>query len=219
MAATAADSTSQKPKQRPAPEPRGDTLVLVGLGNPGPRYANTRHNVGFELLDAFALRNRARPFTTEKRFQADVTSVDLDGKRVHLVKPKTFMNNSGASVKAIMSYYKMPQTALMVVVDDMSLEVGRVRIRAKGSAGGHNGLKSVQKHMGTMEYARLKVGVGSPRAAGEWSDHVLGKLSRGELAVLEDVTWDVMEALEHWVREPDLVCVMNRMSAAKQAKP
>lgn len=213
---TAAERAAEQVEEKSVP--RGDRLVLVGLGNTGPQYARTRHNVGFDVVGEFVSRNRAS-FKTEKRFQADVAVVELAGRSVHVLKPRTYMNNSGLAVRALMSYYKVPMAALLVVVDDMSLDIGRLRLRAKGSAGGHNGLKSIQKQVGTNEYCRLKVGVGAPRGGGEaWSDHVLGKFSRGEEDAMTDVTWDCMDVLEHWVREEDLAKVMNKMSSAQQTR-
>lgn len=191
--------------------------MLVGLGNTGPRYDNTRHNIGFALVDEFTNRNGSS-FSTEKRFHADVAKVHLSDQTIYVVKPRTFMNNSGLAVKAVQKYYDLPTSALLVVTDDISLGVGRIRLRAKGSAGGHNGLKSVQKSIGTMEYARLKVGVGSPDGSDEWKDFVLGRFSRAEQTVLQDVTWDVMDVLEHWVREPELNRVIGLLGMARQAK-
>lgn len=217
MAAGAPQKEPTPQKKAVLPE-RGDTLVLVGLGNPGPRFDGTRHNIGFALMDAFAARNKAGSFTREKRFRADLATVRISDRTVHIVKPTTFMNESGVAANAVMKYYKVPYTGLLVVADDMALEVGRLRLRAKGSAGGHNGLKSVQKNLGSMEYARLKVGVGSPNNSAEWPDHVLGKFSRREQAILSDVEWDAMDVLEHWVREPKLQLVINRLGVAQQPK-
>lgn len=201
---------------QPASAPdRGNTLVLVGLGNTGPRFAKTRHNVGFEVADLFVARNGGT-FTVDKKLQADVARTQLAGCTVHIVKPRTFMNLSGSSVRSALKWFNAPSAALLVVADDMSLEVGRLRLRTKGSAGGHNGLKSVEGAIGSREYARLKVGVGGPRmGAEEWRDHVLGKFSKGERAVLEDVLLDCVEVLELWAREPQIERVISRMGTVK----
>lgn len=199
---------------RPAPVDRGGTLVLVGLGNPGPRYTNTRHNVGFDAVELFVARNRGT-FSVEKKLQADVARVRLGGTVVHVVKPRTFMNLSGASVRAALKWVNAPLAALLVVADDMSLPVGRVRLRARGSAGGHNGLKSVEGAVGGQEYARLKVGVGSPGGAEEWKGHVLGKFSRGERGVLDEILLDAAEVIEFWVEEPSIDRVISRMGTVK----
>jgi peptidyl-tRNA hydrolase, PTH1 family len=203
------------PAKKPAP-PRGDKLVLVGLGNPGPQFDNTRHNVGFTVVSEFASRNGGPAFKHERRFQAEVATVRTAGRTVHVVRPRTYMNNSGQAVRAVMEYYGVPLSAVLVVADDMALELGRLRLRAKGSAGGHNGLRSVEKCVGGNEYVRLKVGVGGPRGgADQWSDHVLGRFSRGDQKVLDDVLWDAMDVLEEWVREEDVGRIMNAFSEKK----
>jgi peptidyl-tRNA hydrolase, PTH1 family len=196
--------------------PRGDKLVLVGLGNPGPEYDNTRHNVGFSVVSEFASRNGAPAFKHDRRFKAELATVRSAGKTIYVVRPRTYMNNSGQAVQAVMSYYNIPLSAVLVVADDMALELGRLRLRGKGSAGGHNGLRSIEKHVGGMQYPRLKVGVGEPRGgAGKWSDHVLGRFSRGDQKVLDDVMWDSMDILEEWVREDDVGKIMNAFTNKK----
>lgn len=203
---------------RPAAASRGNNLVLVGLGNPGPRFTNTRHNIGFEVADLFVARNGGT-FSADKKLQADVARTQVAGSTVHVVKPRTFMNLSGASVRSALKWCNAPPGALLVVADDMSLDVGRVRLRARGSAGGHNGLKSVEGALGSREYARLKVGIGSPRlGAEEWKDHVIGRFSRGERTVLEDVLWDCAEVLELWVKEPEIDRVISRVGAITGGK-
>lgn len=196
-------------KEAPA-SARGDKLVLVGLGNPGPQFDNTRHNVGFMLVSEFASRNRSLPFKHEKRFQAEVATVRAGEKTIYVVRPRTYMNNSGQAVRAIMDYYNVPLSGVLVVADDLAIELGRLRLRGKGSAGGHNGLKSIEKHCGSNGYARLKVGIGEPSGgANQWSDYVLGQFSRGDLHTLENLTWDAMDILEEWVIEDDIGKIMN----------
>lgn len=214
-----------KPIQRPRddakkvvapPVPRGDKLVLVGLGNPGPEFDNTRHNVGFSVVSEFASRNGRPAFKHDRRLKAEVAIVRNAGKTIYVVRPRTFMNNSGQAVQAVMKYYNVPLTAVMVVADDMAMELGRMRLRAKGSAGGHNGLRSIEKYVGGNQYARLKVGVGEPRGgADQWSGHVLGRFSRGDQKVLDDVMWDTMDVLEEWVREEDVVRILNAFTNKK----
>jgi peptidyl-tRNA hydrolase, PTH1 family len=204
---------SPVPKAKPKPA-RGDKLLLVGLGNPGPQFDNTRHNIGFMAVDEFVSRNGRPGFKHEKKFQADVATVRVGGKTVHVVKPRTFMNNSGAALRAVLEYHKLPLSTVLVVADDMAIELGRLRLRAKGSAGGHNGLKSVEKHVGCQEYARLKVGVGEPRGGADaWSDHVLGKFSRGDMKLVDGVIWDAMDILEEWVKEEDVARILNKVSS------
>src|SRR5437868_7187901 len=145
--------------------------VIVGLGNPGPRYAGTRHNVGFDVVDLLAAGAGTSPY--RRRFQAHVAEFADAAETVLLVKPETFMNLSGASVRQVLDFYKVPAAALLVVCDDFALPLGKLRVRAKGSAGGHNGLRNIQDHLGTDEYARLRVGVGEPGR--DAVDHVLGR--------------------------------------------
>jgi len=134
--------------------------IVAGLGNPGPRYAGTRHNVGFRVIDELSGRYGIR--VDRSRFRALTGTGVINGARVLLVKPQTFMNLSGQSVKAASSFYKIPPDRIIVVFDDVSLPVGKLRVRKKGSDGGHNGIKSIIAECGTDEFPRLKVGVGSP---------------------------------------------------------
>lgn len=188
---------------------RSDTLVLVGLGNPGPRFAGTRHNVGFDIVEIFAQRHGGA-FSVQKGIQADVAVAHVGSCTVHIVKPRTFMNLSGDAVRAILRKTNAPRASLLVVADDLALDVGRLRLRAKGSPGGHNGLKSIEARLGSREYARLKVGVGSPSLGAEqWKDYVLTKFSKNESRRLQEVMLDCMEVLDLWVSEPDINRVMN----------
>lgn len=216
----ASKTPSSRPETNGAPPPipeRGDKLLLVGLGNPGPRFENTRHNVGFHLLDHYAIRHSASKFRQEKSVHGSITRFNIHGRRVMLLKPSTFMNASGNAVRACLKYVDAPPSALLVVTDDIALSLGDFRLRPKGSPGGHNGLKSVQKVLGGPLYARLRVGVGSPsQGAGEWSDFVLGTFSNSEKRVLEQVRWDVMEAIDYWVQEPNMDKVLNQIALDKQ---
>lgn len=188
---------------------RCDKLVLVGLGNPGPKFTGTRHNVGFDIVNNFAARHGGT-FSSKKSLQSDIAIANVGQCTVYVVKPRTFMNLSGDAVRAVMRQNSVPADALLVVADDMALDVGRLRLRAKGSAGGHNGLKSIESRLGSREYARLKVGVGSPRLGAEdWKYHVLGRFSRVEAKVLEEVILDCMEVLDFWVAERDISRVIN----------
>jgi peptidyl-tRNA hydrolase, PTH1 family len=209
----------EKPRPKPKPKhPRGDKLLLVGLGNPGPQFDNTRHNIGFMAVNEFAARNGSPAFKHEKKFQADVASVRIGGTTIHVIKPRTYMNNSGAALRAVMDYHKLTLSAVLVVADDMALELGRLRLRAKGSPGGHNGLKSVEKHVGGQEYARLKLGVGEPcGGADAWSDHVLGKFSRGDMKIVDGVMWDSMDIIEEWVKEEDISRILNNATRRNSA--
>lgn len=193
------------------PKRRSNTLVLVGLGNPGPRYSGTRHNVGFEAVDSFAQRHGGT-FSAHKAIQADIAVAQVGSCVVHVVKPRTFMNLSGDAVRAVLRKADAPPSSLLVVVDDMALDVGRLRLRAKGSSGGHNGLKSIELRLGSREYARLKIGVGSPSLGAEqWKDYVLSKFSRNESRRLQEVMLDCMDVLDLWVSEPDINRVINQV--------
>jgi PTH1 family peptidyl-tRNA hydrolase len=187
--------------------------VIVGLGNPGREYAGTRHNVGWWVIDHLADVWRFDGW--KKDGEAHVTTGSVAGKRVRLVKPQTFMNLSG---NVLVRYARRPFWSaaqdLLVIVDEVQLPVGRYRFRAKGSAGGHNGLKSVQGQLGSMEYARLRVGVGpasDERKVAVLSDYVLGNFGKAEAGTVRELLPSFVEAAELWVRE-GIVPVMNRFS-------
>ena len=140
--------------------------LIVGLGNPTKQYEGTRHNVGFETIDRIAAENQIR--VEEKKHKALYGSGYIEGEKVILAKPQTFMNLSGESVRELSDYYKIPAENIIVIYDDISLDVGQLRIREKGSAGGHNGIKNIILHLGTEVFPRIKVGVGRNRRAGIW---------------------------------------------------
>src|SRR5438034_8849239 len=160
--------------------------VIVGLGNPGPKYRGTRHNVGFDVIDYLARGPGASAFRS--RFAAQVAELTEVGQQVLLVKPETFMNLSGRCVREVVDFYKAPLDALLIVCDDINLPLGKLRVRAKGSHGGHNGLRNIQEHLGTVEYARLRIGVDAPELKGgdETVDHVLGRFKPGERGVMDE---------------------------------
>ena len=152
------------------------SYLIVGLGNPGKEYAETRHNVGFRFLDAFAETLGAK--IDRAKFQALVADVTYEGKRILLVKPQTYMNSSGLAVREAASFYKIPAERVLVVFDDISLEPGRVRLRKKGSDGGHNGIKSIIAELGSDAFPRVKIGVGAkPHKDYDLADWVLGNPS------------------------------------------
>jgi PTH1 family peptidyl-tRNA hydrolase len=175
--------------------------LLVGLGNPGREYRETRHNVGFLLLDRLALRERAE-FHTEKGWQAEVARAgDL-----LLCKPLTFMNLSGRSVRPLSQFYKIEPAQMLVILDDMALPLGKLRFRKDGSAGGHNGLKSIVEHLGTPCIPRLRVGIGS--AERDAVDHVLGRFTLEERPALEQSLDRALEAID-CARTRGLEAAMN----------
>jgi PTH1 family peptidyl-tRNA hydrolase len=175
--------------------------LLVGLGNPGREYRETRHNVGFMILDRLAARERAQ-FRSEKSWQAEVARAgDL-----LLCKPLTYMNLSGQSVRPLSQFYKIDRAQILVILDDMALPLGKLRLRPEGSAGGHNGLKSIIEHFGTPAIPRLRVGIGS--AERDAVDHVLGRFALEEQAALEQSLARALEAID-CTRAQGLAAAMN----------
>lgn len=183
--------------------------LIVGLGNPGREYEKTRHNVGFVVADAFARRHG---IGLNKR---DFRSVSGDGRigeaRVFILKPLTFMNDSGVAVSAFLRQKPLPLDNVLVVVDDIALPVGRLRLRAEGSAGGHNGLKSLIAHLHSPAFPRLRVGVGTPRDSSVQRDFVLGPFSRVEQPLVEESVARAVDALELWLAE-GIAPAMNRFN-------
>jgi PTH1 family peptidyl-tRNA hydrolase len=169
--------------------------VVVGLGNPGSRYAGTRHNVGFAVVDALAEAPGAGRF--QSRFQADVAELVEGGEKVLLVKPQTFMNLSGQSMRQLVDFYQLPPEDLLVVCDDFNLPLGKLRFRARGTHGGHNGLRDIQNHLGSTQYSRLRIGVGEPEEE-EAVGHVLGRFRPSERPVIEEALQTAVQAVAAW---------------------
>lgn len=188
--------------------------VVVGLGNPGPKYAGTRHNVGFDVADYLAAAPGCSPF--RERFEAFVAEAKEGGEAVLLVKPLTFMNLSGRSVRAVLDFYKLPPDALLVVCDDFNLPLGKLRVRAKGSHGGQNGLRNIQDQLGTDAYARLRIGVGQPNP-GEAVDHVLSRFKPAERASVQDAVALAAQAVLAWVKG-GTEAAMNRFNGPASAE-
>lgn len=159
--------------------------IIVGLGNPGREYAHTRHNVGFDTIDVLA--DTYRIDVDNKKFKGLYGKGIIEGQRVVLVKPQTYMNLSGECVREVTDFFKVDETSeLIVIYDDISLEPGQLRVRKKGSAGGHNGIKNIISHLGTQEFLRVKVGVGEKPKGYDLADYVLGHFSKEERADVED---------------------------------
>jgi peptidyl-tRNA hydrolase, PTH1 family len=182
--------------------------VVVGLGNPGSRYHGTRHNVGFAVIDSLASSPSASRFAS--RFQASICDLIEDGRKVLLIKPETFMNLSGRCVREITDYFQVPVSDLLVVCDDINLPLGRLRARARGTHGGHNGLRDIQNHLGTTDYARLRIGVDAPRD--ETIDHVLGRFRPSERPVIDEAIALAVQAVTVWLAHGIDTC-MNRFNA------
>ncbi len=187
--------------------------VVVGLGNPGKRYDGTRHNVGFAVIDSLPAGARAGRF--QSRFQAQVCELVEDAGKILLVKPQTFMNLSGRCVREVMDFYQLPVSDLFVVCDDINLPLGKLRVRSKGTHGGHNGLRDIQAHLGTTEYARLRIGVDMPRD--DAIDHVLGRFSPSEQVVIEDAVLLAAQAVLVWASQGVEVC-MNQYNGPKEKR-
>ena len=187
-------------------------FLIVGLGNPGTEYAATRHNIGFDMVtylsDKYGIALRS------KEGKAIVGKGVIEGQKVMLVQPQTYMNLSGESVRALMDYYKLTTDEIVIIYDDISMPVGQVRIRPKGSAGGHNGIKSIIAHLGTQEFPRIKIGVGAKPENGDLVKHVLGRLSKEDDAKIRDVFALAEEGLLAILQE-DVKTAMNAVNGKK----
>jgi peptidyl-tRNA hydrolase, PTH1 family len=177
-----------------------NVFLIVGLGNPGADYAKTRHNAGFLLVEKLAAQWRAG-WANEKKFQARTARAERGGRTVLLAEPQTYMNLSGESVGALVKFYQLPVERLMVVVDDADLPLGEIRLRPGGGTGGHHGLESVMQHVGSREYARLRLGIGRKDETRQIVGHVLGKFSVAENALLDKVLERAAGQLECWLAE------------------
>ncbi|MBQ7933797.1 MAG: aminoacyl-tRNA hydrolase [Lachnospiraceae bacterium] len=182
--------------------------IIVGLGNPGREYGNTRHNIGWDVIDVLA--DRAHMDVLEKKHKAIIGKGVIAGQKCILAKPQTYMNLSGESVRELVDYYKIDEEMeLIVISDDVSLEVGQIRIRKKGSAGGHNGLKSIIGHLGHDTFQRVKMGVGEKPKGYDLADWVLGHFSNEERKLMDDAAKRAAEAIELMITEGADVA-MNR---------
>jgi peptidyl-tRNA hydrolase, PTH1 family len=175
-----------------------DSRLIVGLGNPGADYVRTRHNAGFMLVELLAARWQAA-WNLERKFQARLAKTERDGGRVVLCQPQTFMNLSGEAVGALVKFFQLPLKQLIVAIDDADLPLGQIRLRPGGSSGGHHGLESIEQHLGSREYARLRIGIGRQDGAREITGHVLGRLSKTELALMEKVLLRAADQVECWL--------------------
>jgi PTH1 family peptidyl-tRNA hydrolase len=190
--------------------------LVVGLGNPGRRYAGTRHNVGFEIADALAARRRISWETAPRGVEA-LTARWRGADDVIVAKPLTFMNASGPAVVGLLQFFKIEIADLLVTVDDINLELGRLRARAAGSAGGHNGLKSIIEALGTVEFARMRVGVGRGDLRRDLADHVTAKFEPIEREAVADAVARAADAAELFVTD-GIGLVMNRFNRKEDRK-
>jgi PTH1 family peptidyl-tRNA hydrolase len=172
-----------KSKEKPPPQDPMKKFLIVGLGNIGPKYANTRHNIGFKVVDAFA---KAQQTTFETEKLGDIAKTKVKGKTVILLKPNTFMNLSGKAVRYWLQQEKVPLENLLVITDDLNLEFGTLRVKTKGSDGGHNGLKDIQAQLNTSAYNRFRFGISDAFSKGRQVDYVLGEWTETEQAALPE---------------------------------
>ncbi|MCR4605671.1 MAG: aminoacyl-tRNA hydrolase [Eubacterium sp.] len=168
-------------------------FLVAGLGNPGTKYAATRHNIGFDSITYFSDRYDVRVGTKEG--YALTGRMILEGEKVLLAMPQTYMNESGRSIRALKDFYKFDTKDIIILCDDINLDIGKIRVRPKGSAGGHNGLKSIIAHLGTEEFTRVRIGVGGTPENGNLIDHVLGRFGKEEDAKIRDIFELVHEAV------------------------
>ena len=169
--------------------------LIVGLGNIGVEYANTRHNMGFMVLDAWA---QASNILFESGRYGYMATVSFKGRKFHLLKPSTYMNLSGKAVRYWMNELKIPVENLLVISDDLNIPFGTLRLRKNGSAGGHNGLTNINEMIGTQNYARIRVGIGNEFGRGQQVNYVLGELSKEELLEMEEISKRVIEGVKAW---------------------
>lgn len=189
--------------------------IIAGLGNPGKQYEGSRHNAGFDTLEVLADRYQIE--VKEKAHKALIGKGLIEGNKVLLVKPQTFMNLSGESIRSVMDFYKVDPADFIVIYDDISLEPGQLRIRKKGSAGGHNGIKNIIAHLGTQEFPRVRVGVGEKPAQMDLADYVLGRFAKGEQEVMRQAFLDGAEAVTAMLTE-GTDAAMNRFNGAAKAR-
>lgn len=184
--------------------------VFAGLGNPGKNYDSTRHNIGFMVIDQLA--SEWDISMAKAKFNGQIGTGIINGKKVLLVKPLTYMNLSGECVRPVLDYYDVPISQLTAIYDDLDLPLGKIRLRTKGSAGGHNGIKSLIQHLGTQEFNRIRLGIGRPQGGMKVVDYVLGKFGGDELNEAEAVISKTVKACEASLSMPFLE-VMNKFNA------
>ena len=181
--------------------------LIVGLGNPGKEYVHTRHNVGFEVLDLLS-ESLSAPFKLDKAFKGFIATTTVGLEKVILLKPTTFMNLSGESVIAVSQFYKVPLEDILVIYDDIALDVARLRLRETGSAGGHNGVKSLIAHLGTQAFKRIRVGIsGTDKSL---HSHVLGKFTKDEMPLLQISYRHAADAAKDFIQGAKFVDIMTK---------
>ncbi len=193
----------------------GDIKMVVGLGNPGDEYADTRHNTGFKVIDALA--DKLGIEVKQRKFGARFGAGEFSGKKLILLKPWTYMNRSGQSVATAAGFYKLDLNDLLVVTDDLALEPGRIRLRAKGSAGGHNGLADIIEKLGTMDFARCRLGIGpaGDEVRQNQVEYVLGEPAETQKKLLAEAVEKAKNAVLCWV-ELGIDAAMNKFNSSNE---
>lgn len=181
--------------------------LIIGLGNPGPKYANHRHNIGFQIVDLLAQRHNLTFDKKEKK--AKVAKGMIGAHKVLLAKPQTYMNDSGQAVRGIVNFYKVPLSHLIIIVDDLDLPFGRMRLRPKGGSGGQNGIKSIIRELGKPDFARLRVGIGRPPGRMDPAAYVLQNFSKQQETEMSILRQEAADALEFWMAQ-GIERTMNR---------
>ena len=187
----------------------------MGLGNPGRSYARTRHNAGFMVVERLGRRWNT-DWKTEKKFSAKVARAQPEGRRVLLCQPGTYMNASGEAIGALARFHKIAPERILVTVDDADLPLGEVRLRARGSSGGHHGLESIEQHLATRDFPRQRIGIGRADGAREITDYVLAPFGRDEASVLKNVLTRACDQIECWLRA-GILPAMNQFNGKTKA--
>ena len=188
---------------------------IIGLGNPGKKYNNNRHNIGFQFIQEFAKKYSSN-FVLKNKLKCNYTEFISDGTIYRMFMPTTFMNNSGEAIRAIIDWFKIDKDKLIIVVDDIDIPLGKIRVRTKGTSGGHNGLKSIINHLDSKEFLRIRIGIGSPPIIENDKkyntiSHVLGNFSKREKLILNKIFHQMMESLQKLNdrNEDSIICELN----------
>jgi PTH1 family peptidyl-tRNA hydrolase len=189
-----------------------ERYLVVGLGNPGPEYQDTRHNIGFRCVDALA-QTHGLSFDDKKKSKARIADGLIVGKRILIAKPQTYMNLSGASVQGLAAFYQIPPQNMMVILDDLDLPLGALRIRPKGGSGGHKGLTDIIQRIGTQEFPRIRFGIGRPPARMDPAAYVLRRFDLDELSVVNPTVDRAVKAVEVWLTD-GIDTAMNRYNGS-----
>lgn len=183
--------------------------LIVGLGNPGKQYERTRHNAGFLAIDA--LLNKINASLDQEGFKAHYTTYRKNGEKVLIVKPQTYMNLSGESVRAIMDYFKVDVEDILIIHDDLDLPLGKLRLRTSGSSGGQNGMKNIIEHLSTKDIKRIRIGIAHDKTI-DTKDYVLSKITGDDWTIMFDAVNKAAEAVLYWLDEPDFSKVMSKFN-------